>query len=144
MRQIALKKNLLPALLLVLLTGLILCPLITVFAKAVIIDGRLDLYQAWKTIAGAENVQTVCNSLLLGICVVLCSTAIAVPTAYLLARTQLKKHTWLDIIFMIPFMTPPYIASMGWILFKRDCSSSFSRRPVRGQRASSASAAWCL
>ena len=61
--------------------------------------------------------QTICNSLLLGLCVVLCSTIIAVPTAYLLARTQLKKHSWLDIIFMIPFMTPPYIASMGWILF---------------------------
>ncbi len=117
MRQINLKKNLLSALLLVLLTGLILCPLITVFAKAVIIDGRFDLYQAWQTIASAKNVQTVCNSLLLGVCVVLCSTVIAAPTAYLLARTQLKKHSWLDIIFMIPFMTPPYIASMGWILF---------------------------
>ena len=46
MRQIDLKRNLPLALLLVLLTGLILCPLITVFAKAVILDGRLDLYQA--------------------------------------------------------------------------------------------------
>ncbi len=112
-----LKKDLAPALLLVLLTGLILCPLITVFAKAVIVDGRLDLYQAWQTIAGPENIRTVANSMLLGVCVVLCSTVIALPTAYLLARTQLSKHSWLDIIFMIPFMTPPYIASMGWILF---------------------------
>ena len=39
------------------------------------------------------------------------------PTAYLLARSQLGKHKWLDIVFMVPFMTPPYIASMGWILF---------------------------
>lgn len=93
MRQIDLKKNLPQVLLLVLLTGLILCPLITVFAKAVIIDGRLDLYQAWRTIASAENVQTICNSLLLGVCVVLCSTVIAVPTAFLLARTELKKHS---------------------------------------------------
>ena len=117
MRSINLKKNFLPIFLLVLLTGLILCPLITVFTKAVIVDGRLDLYQAWKTIANAENVQTVWNSLLLGICVVLCSTILAVPTAFLLARTQLARHTWLDIVFMVPFMTPPYIASMGWILF---------------------------
>ena len=117
MRKIDLKKNLPPTALLVLLTGLILCPLITVFAKAVIVDGRLDLYQAWRTIASSDNVQTVCNSMLLGVCVVLCSTVIAVPTAYLLARTQLAKQSWLDILFMIPFMTPPYIASMGWILF---------------------------
>ena len=117
MRTTNLKRDLPRLLLLALLTGLILCPLITVFAKAVIIDGRLDLYRAWENIAGAENVQTVCNSLLLGLCVVLCSTVIAVPTAYLLARTQMARYGWLDIIFMVPFMTPPYIASMGWILF---------------------------
>ena len=117
MRSFNPKKNLPSVLLLLLLCGLILCPLITVFEKAVIIDGRLDLYQAWRTIANAENVQTVCNSLWLGVCVVLCSMVIAVPTAYLLARTRLAAHGWLDIVFMIPFMTPPYIASMGWILF---------------------------
>lgn len=117
MRSFNPKKNLPSVLLLLLLCGLILCPLITVFEKAVIIDGRLDLYQAWRTIANAENVQTVCNSLWLGVCVVLCSTVIAVPTAYLLACTRLAAHGWLDIVFMIPFMTPPYIASMGWILF---------------------------
>ena len=126
MRTIKLQKNLPRVFLLVLLTGLILCTLITVFAKAVITDGRLDLYRAWQTIASRENVQTICNSLLLGVCVVLCSTVIAVPTAFLLARTQLAKHSWLEIVFMIPFMTPPYIASMGWVLFmqKRACFSS--------------------
>lgn len=104
-------------LLLILLAGLILCPLITVFAKAVMIDGRLDLYQAWENIASRENIETICNSLILGICVVLCSTVIAAPTAYLFSRTQFAKYQWMDILFMVPFMTPPYIASMGWIVF---------------------------
>ncbi len=117
MKRIHLRKSLPVILLSALLIGLILCPLITVFAKAVIIDGRLDLYHAWKIIASTENVRTVSNSLLLGVCVVLCSTVIAMPTAFLLARTKLSRHRWLDIVFMIPFMTPPYIASMGWILF---------------------------
>ena len=103
--------------LLVILAGLIVCPLIMVFAEAVIIDGRLDLHQAWSIIADSENLQTIWNSLLLGVCVVLCSTVFAAPTAYLLARTQLARYKWLDIVFMVPFMTPPYIASMGWILF---------------------------
>ena len=103
--------------LLILLTGLILCPLVSVFAKAVIVDGRLDLHQMYNTVADAENLQTIRNSFLLGVCVVLCSSVIAAPTAYLLARTKLAKYKWLDIIFMVPFMTPPYIASMGWILF---------------------------
>lgn len=111
------KSSALLWLLLVFLAGLILCPLITVFAKAVIIDGRLDLYQAWSIIADSENLQTIANSMLLGVSVVLCSTLIAAPTAYFLSRTQVGRHKWLDILFMVPFMTPPYIASMGWILF---------------------------
>ena len=81
------------------------------------IDGRLDLYQAWENIASQENIETICNSLILGICVVLCSTVIAAPTAYLFSRTQFAKYQWMDILFMVPFMTPPYIASMGWIVF---------------------------
>ena len=103
--------------LLAILAFLIVCPLVSVFAKAVIVDGRLDLYRAGQIIADPENLQTIWNSLILGVCVTLCSTVIAAPTAYLLARTQLGRHKWLDIVFMVPFMTPPYIASMGWILF---------------------------
>ena len=103
--------------LLLVLAFLIVCPLVSVFAEAVILDGRLDLYRAWTIIADPENLQTIGNSLLLGVCEVLLSTVIAAPTAYLLARSQLGKHKWLDIVFMVPFMTPPYIASMGWILF---------------------------
>jgi iron(III) transport system permease protein len=48
---------------------------------------------------------------------VLCSTFIALPMTFLTSRTQIAKQRWLDIVLLIPFMTPPYIASMGWILF---------------------------
>lgn len=57
------------------------------------------------------------NSLLLGVLVVIVSTIIAAPLAYLFSRTSFARYRFFDIIFMIPFMTPPYIASMGWILF---------------------------
>lgn len=33
------------------------------------------------------------------------ATLIATPLAFLLARTKYAKYKWLDIIFMIPFMT---------------------------------------
>ena len=117
MTDIDLKNNTVMWALLIFLGFLIICPVITVFARAVIIDGRLDLYQAWSIISDSENIRTIINSLILGVSVVLCSTVIAAPTAYLLARTSLMEHRWLDIVFMVPFMTPPYIASMGWILF---------------------------
>lgn len=96
---------------------LIVCPLLMIFARAVISDGRLAFSAAWQTLKQSENAVMIGNSLLLGVLVVIVSTIIAFPLAYLFSRTKFAKYRVFDIIFMIPFMTPPYIASMGWILF---------------------------
>lgn len=111
------RRELLLAVLALLLVFLIVYPVVSIFAKAVIYDGRLDLYRTWQTLSQSENAQMIANSLLLGVLVVLLSTVIAAPLAYLFSRTKFAKYRVFDIIFMIPFMTPPYIASMGWILF---------------------------
>lgn len=96
---------------------LIVCPLVMILVRAVIRDGRPDFIAAWQTLAESENAQMILNSLMLGVLVVAGSTVIAAPLAYLFSRTRFAKYRFFDIIFMIPFMTPPYIASMGWILF---------------------------
>ena len=96
---------------------LILFPVITVFGKAVMVNGRFDFANAWQTIAVKENLETIKNSVLLGVLVVAVSTLISTPLAFLLTRTRFAKMKWLDIVLTIPFMTPPYISSMGWILF---------------------------
>ena len=83
------KTNVFQILLLGLLTVLILLPLCSIFAKAVIPDGRLDLFGAWKTLGDGDNLKTVGNSLLLGFSVVLCASFFALPTAFLLSRTQI-------------------------------------------------------
>ena len=111
------RRELLLAVLALLLVFLIVSPVVSIFAKAVIYDGSLDLYRTWQTLSQSENAQMIANSLLLGVLVVLLSTVIAAPLAYLFSRTKFAKYRVFDIIFMIPFMTPPYIASMGWILF---------------------------
>ena len=64
-----------------------------------------------------ETLQAIGNSLLLGLSVTGLSILIAVPEAYILSKTRLKKVWWLDLVMMIPFMVPPYINSMGWMLF---------------------------
>ena len=86
---------------------LIVCPLIMIFAKAVITDGRLDFYSAWQTLTESENAVMIGNSLLLGVLVVLLSTLIAAPLAYLFSRTCFARYRAFDIVFMIAFMTPP-------------------------------------
>lgn len=112
-----LKKRIPLILLVALLCFLIVCPLVMIFAKAVITDGRFDFLSAWQTLKADQNLEMIGNSLLLGMLVVLVSTIIAAPLAYLFSRTRFVRYRFFDIIFMIPFMTPPYIASMGWILF---------------------------
>lgn len=111
------KKKTVGIILILILFLMIIVPIITVFAEAVFHNDRLDFANAWQIITRSENVTTVTNSLLLGILVVIVSTIIAAPLAFLLVRTRYARWKWLDIVFMIPFMTPPYIASMGWILF---------------------------
>lgn len=112
-----LKKHIPLILLTVLLLFMIVCPLVMIFAKAVIADGRLDFLSVWQTLKADGNLEMIGNSLLLGVLVVIVSTIIAAPLAYLFSRTGFARYRFFDIIFMIPFMTPPYIASMGWILF---------------------------
>lgn len=101
----------------IVLVFLIVCPLLMIFAKAVITDGRFDLVNVWQTLVESENAKMIGNSLLLGVLVVIVSSVVALPLAYIFSRTSFAKYRFFDIIFMIPFMTPPYIASMGWILF---------------------------
>lgn len=112
-----LSKNGIYAVLIVILTFLIVIPIITVLIEAVVVDDRLNFANAVHTICQKENLNTIINSLLLGILVVITSTVIATPLAFILVRTKYAEKKWLDIVLMIPFMTPPYISSMGWILF---------------------------
>lgn len=117
MKQTNRKANLPLLLLAVVLIFLIVCPVGMIFAKAVMQNGRLDFSPAVQTLLNPENAHMIGNSLLLGVLVVLLSTLIAAPLAYLFSRTKFARYRVFDILFMIPFMTPPYIASMGWILF---------------------------
>lgn len=111
------QSNLILILCSIVLCVLIICPLINIFSKAVILDGRLHLSNAVTTILANENLITIVNSLVLGIVVVIFSTILAAPLAFIISRTEIAKHGWIDIVMIIPFMTPPFISSMGWILF---------------------------
>lgn len=96
---------------------LVVIPLLFIFLRAVAPKGYFDLSVAASTIGDSENLKTIFNTIILGVAVVAGASIIAFPLAFLTARTQIARCKWLDVVFLIPFMTPPYIASMGWILF---------------------------
>lgn len=96
---------------------LILCPLGAILGESLWGPAGFDPAACWEVIARSQNLHTITNSVELGILVVICTTLIATPIAFVLARTRWARCRWIDIVLLIPFMTPPYIAAMGWILF---------------------------
>jgi len=96
---------------------LIVCPLFFIFLRSVITDGKWDWSNIAQLFSDYAYFETIGNSLLLGLTVTVMATIFALPLAYLFSRTTFAKAKWMDIVFMVPFMTPPYIAAMGWEKF---------------------------
>ncbi|MFC4737863.1 ABC transporter permease [Bacillus daqingensis] len=98
------------------LTLLVFMPLVLVIMRAVTPEGTFEGFGAFSILGEGMYQEILLNSLLLGFGVVILSSLIAAPLAFFMARTELGKHRWIDIVLIIPFMTPPYIGAMGWIL----------------------------
>lgn len=56
------------------------------------------------------------NTVLLGLSVVVLSALIAVPLAVFRALYKVPFAVLLDVLMLVPFMIPPYIATLGWIM----------------------------
>ncbi|MDR3599855.1 MAG: iron ABC transporter permease [Desulfosporosinus sp.] len=100
-----------------LLLMLVVIPLFFIFLTSIFPNGSLNLAAPLRIFIDNDLRETFFNTILLGVLVVGGTTLFALPLAWILAKTALRKHEWLDVLIMIPFMTPPYIGSMGWILF---------------------------
>jgi len=92
-------------------------PLLAVLIYTFFEDGTISFAAILSVLQNNNLIKTMQNSLLLGLYVIGATSLIAFPLAIIRTKTFLAKKEWLDIIFIIPFMTPPYIGSMGWILF---------------------------
>ena len=52
----------------------------------------------------------------LGIAVAMCSFALALPLAMLRGLTDLPAAKLWDVLFLIPFMIPPYVGAFAWVM----------------------------
>ncbi|MBU2703548.1 iron(III) transport system permease protein [Sporomusaceae bacterium BoRhaA] len=102
---------------LLLLIILIAIPLFCIFFTSIYPNQTLNLLAPLRTLSESNLSEVFWHTIWLGFCVMLTTTVLAVPLAWIFAKTDLCRHNGLDIVLMIPFMTPPYIGSMGWILF---------------------------
>ncbi len=56
------------------------------------------------------------NTILLGCCVVVASALVAVPLGVFRALYRIPLAPLWDVLLLVPFMIPPYIATLGWIM----------------------------
>lgn len=95
---------------------LIILPLIMILVKGFIPEAGTSFFGNVAQLFSSDSLKVLWNSIMLGIAVVILSTVLALPLSYIMTKTPLAKYQFLDILIMIPFMTPPYIGSMGWML----------------------------
>ena len=69
-----------------------------------------------KTLADPDLIGLGGNTLLLGVGTVVCAAILAVPLAALRALYRIPAALIWDALLLIPFMIPPYIAALGWIM----------------------------
>jgi len=68
------------------------------------------------TLANPALLRLAGNTVLLGIAVVVVSALLAVPLGVLRALFRVPFAPVWDVLLLVPFMIPPYIATLGWIM----------------------------
>ncbi|MGF1623292.1 MAG: ABC transporter permease [Alphaproteobacteria bacterium] len=96
-------------------------PLLFVVLQAVFPDiGAASLAGAFSRVADVLGDPAVArltaNTLLLGVTVVGGSALVAVPLAVVRALYRVPFAAAWDVALLVPFMIPPYIAALGWIM----------------------------
>ncbi len=96
-------------------------PFLSIVLQAIFPDlGRGSLAAPFSALASALGDMKLLgmagNTLLLGGLVVALSALVAVPLAVARALFRVPGAVIWDVVFLIPFMIPPYIAVLGWIM----------------------------
>ncbi|WP_295893550.1 iron ABC transporter permease [uncultured Vibrio sp.] len=98
---------------------LTLLPMSTILGNSIYQDGEWYFVSLFQQLIDSYTLTVLWNSIQLAFLVTIVATFLAAPLAWITAKTSLGRHKWLDIVILIPFMTPPFIDSMGWMTFMR-------------------------
>lgn len=126
-------RGILKALIILLLIVLLVMPILCILLTSIFPNGKLDISGPFLMLFTGEIKSVFINTMVLGILVVITTTVFALPLAFIMTKTSFAKYKWLEVVLMIPFMTPPYIESMGWILFMQPNGywDQFIRLPIK-------------
>jgi len=101
---------------------MILYPLAMVFLQSLfpdILAGSLKGFLSpFIQVFKSEGLLTVIiNTILWGIAVTIGCVIVGIPCGFILAKTDMPGKGIIRVIYAIPYMTPPYVGALAWILF---------------------------
>jgi iron(III) transport system permease protein len=103
------------------LTVIVALPFLFILLQAIFpgigVGSFADPFAALIEVLGSGNLPRAArNTLVMGLGTVAVTAVIAVPLAALRALFRLPGAAFWDILFLVPFMIPPYIATLGWVM----------------------------
>lgn len=102
---------------LIILLVLVAAPLVSVLVTAV--TGYRGEDSALQSLLRPEMLRVIRNTVWLSVLVVFFATLFAAPLAFFRAWTPMRRAGWVEVLVMVPFMTPPFAAAMAWMDFTR-------------------------
>ncbi|MGV0371919.1 ABC transporter permease [Corynebacterium pilbarense] len=102
---------------LLILLVLVAAPLVSVLITAV--TGYRGEDSALDRLLRPEMLRVIRNTVWLSILVVFFATLFAAPLAFFRSWTPMRRAGWVEVLVMVPFMTPPFAAAMAWMDFTR-------------------------
>jgi iron(III) transport system permease protein len=78
--------------------------------------GRFTLDNYRAAYGNVRHLQSLVNSLELGVGVALLASCFAVPIAWGISRTDMPGKAFIRLMVFAAFVTPPYLGAIGWIL----------------------------
>ncbi|GAA3514327.1 iron ABC transporter permease [Corynebacterium pilbarense] len=102
---------------LLILLVLVAAPLVSVLITAV--TGYRGEDSALDSLLRPEMLRVIRNTVWLSVLVVFFATLFAAPLAFFRSWTPMRRAGWVEVLVMVPFMTPPFAAAMAWMDFTR-------------------------
>ncbi len=102
---------------LLILLVLVAAPLASVLVTAV--TGYRGEDSALDSLVRPEMLRVIRNTVWLSVLVVFFATLFAAPLAFFRSWTPMRRAGWVEVLVMVPFMTPPFAAAMAWMDFTR-------------------------
>ncbi|SOC00343.1 ABC transporter permease [Rhodobacter maris] len=114
-------QGVLTALALALLSVIVAAPFLFILAQAIFpkigAGSFAGPFSAMADVLGSGQLpRATLNTLIMGVGTVAVSAALAVPLAAIRALYRLPGAALWDLVFLVPFMIPPYIATLGWVM----------------------------